>query len=63
MHEFVELNHPMIAFGQQFSFSNPEIREAAFEIALDCDTVEEFKSLLNAEEVSYKAEICKHIQP
>ena len=56
MKQQLEFNHSFIAFGQQFSFLTNETLKAATEVASDCDSVRELKSLLNAEEVFYQAE-------
>jgi len=57
------LNYELTVFNQTFSFLTEATRDAATELAFNCDSVREFKSLLNAEEVFYKAESCKYKAP
>lgn len=51
----LEFNYELTVFDQTFSFLTEATLDAATELSFDCDSVKEFKSLLNAEEVFYKA--------
>ena len=43
----------VILFGYEFNFTHPVIAESAIEVAKDCESVEEFTSILCAEEVPF----------
>lgn len=48
MNKPLELNHHTVLFGQQFSFTNEKTLQDVTEVASECETVQELKSLLNA---------------
>lgn len=59
----LEFAHSFIAFGQEFSFVSATAWAEAQMLSRDCDTVGEFKALLNAEEVFYQSTTCQFVQP
>ena len=51
----------VILFGNQFTFDNSDIALAAIEVAQSCETVQEFTSILCAEEVSFIRKLCQYV--
>lgn len=51
----------VILFGNQFTFNSPDVGQAAIEVAEECETLEEFTSILCAEEVSFIRKPCKYV--
>ena len=52
----------VILFGNQFTFDNSDIGQAAIELAEECETLGEFTSILYAEEVSFIRQPCKYVR-
>lgn len=51
----------VILFGNQFTFDNPDVGQAAIELAEECETLNEFTSTLYAEEVNFIRQPCKYV--
>lgn len=51
----------VILFGNQFTFTHPDIAKEAIAVAQDCESAQEFTSILCAEEVSFIRKPCKYV--
>ncbi len=50
----------VILFGNQFTFDNHDVGQAAIELAEECETLGEFTSTLCAEEVNFIRKPCQY---
>lgn len=52
-----------IAFDKEFTFQTYRTLQEAAHLAIDCDSLQEFESLLQAEDVDYKTVDTKFVEP
>lgn len=63
MNKILDFGYSFIVFGQEFSFVSATAWAEAQMLSRDCDTVQEFKAILNAEEVFYTSSTCQYVRP
>lgn len=51
----------VILFGNQFTFDSEAVANEAIELARDCESQNEFVSMLYAEEVSFIRKPCQYV--